>query len=655
MACAVCSNLTPETLQYVKSGQVATIFIDEYDLLESAHSAGCAECKLLFDAISLERDRWPPGKDQSSSIVINVAVGKPVQIIWKKGLSIFRSINDPMSKEAQEIPSVIGIAPLVPKDSGSEECLSLLQSWYLDCKDSHTLCQSKTHSVLPTRVIDVGSNLAITANVSLAETKGAQGDYMALSYCWGDPEVHKALKTTHSNIDQFKQRITFNSLPLTLQHAVALARRLDFRYIWIDALCIIQDDEHDWQAEAATMCDIYSRAAVTVVACRSDGSSGGIFGLQKYSSCTQIPYRQTFVNLSKDYGRDHEYNVLFQERSDLDPIHARAWALQEAILSTRTIFFTSQEMRWECNTCRHCQCGKLSKNYPAALDPEEAQYELYRTWRLNDFFPVTSVEEAYTQWFIMYTTYSQRILRNDCDRLVALGGLARRFAELMEAKFGRAEQYLAGVWRGSLPKGLLWHIETNARELSVIQNRRHERPRVWRAPTWSWASMEADVSRFYFRDLQSRTQVLDASTDLVGSDLFGQVKAGPLNYLRVAGPLLCRIRFDYDAATTNPLRRKFPTISYQGNHLRQANFLIDNDLDEETDKHLQDESQDFAILIVGYSPGGDVHESLVLKPVAGEKETFERMGMARLGPHLREPAEHKKLIEAAPHYTLTLI
>ena len=652
MACTVCSNLTPETLQYVKSGQLATIFIDEYELLQSAHSAGCTECKLLFDAMSLERDRWPSGKDQSSSIVVNVTLGKPVQITWKRGLSIFRSVNDPTSKEAQEIPSVIGNAPLVPKDSGSEECLSLLQSWYLNCKDSHTLCQSITQSVLPTRVIDVGSNLTIMADVSLAETKGAQGDYMALSYCWGDPEVHRALKTMHSNIDQFKQKIVFNSLPLTLQHAVALARRLDFRYIWIDALCIIQDDENDWQAEAATMCDVYSRAAITVIACRSDGSSGGIFGVQEYSSCTQIPYRQTFVNVSKDYGRDHEYNVLLQQRTDLDPVHTRAWALQEAILSTRAIFFTSQEMRWECNTCRHCQCGKLSKYYPAALDPEEAQYELYRTWRLNEFFPVTSVEEAYAQWIMMYTNYSQRILRDDRDRLVALGGLARRFAEIMEAKFGRAEQYLAGIWRGSLPSGLLWHIEY--RGLALIQNRRHERPRVWRAPTWSWASMEAIVVQYFFRDLQTKLQVLDASTDLAGPDLFGELKAGPLNYLRVAGPLLRRIRFNYDAAKDLE-HRKFPTISYQGNHLRLASILIDNDLDEETDKHLQDESQDFAILIVGYSPGGDLHESLVLKPVAGQKETFERMGMARLGPHLREPAEHKKLIEAAPHYTLTLI
>ena len=528
---------------------------------------------------------------------------------------------------------------------------------------SHTLCQLETESALPTRVIDVGLSFTTSADVSLVETKGTRGDYMALSYCWGNPKVHKALKLVHSNFDRLKKQIPFKSLPLTLQHAVGLARRLELRYIWIDALCIIQDDEKDWKTEAATMCDVFSRAAITVVACRSDGSSGGIFGVQKYSASIQIPYRQMLVNVSEDYGRDHEYNLLLHEQSDPDPVHTRAWTLQETVLSSRAVFFTSQEMRWECNTCRHCQCGKLSKYFPVALDPEEVQYELYRTWRLNDFFPATSLEEAYTHWSTMYTFYASRILTNDRDRLVAFSGLAQRFFEIMKAKFGRAEQYLAGIWRGSLPQGLLWHIESEKLH-PEIQNQRHiwahpERPRIWRAPSWSWASMEGWVRKFFYGDLQRRIEVLDASTELAGSDPFGEVKASPVTYLRVAGPMLCEIRFNYKVTTAKMMprntQRNFPTVSYRGNALRQEIFAIDDDLDEETDKHLQDESQDFTILIVGYSPGGDFHESLVLKPVPGESSIFERVGLTRLGPHLREPAEHKKLIEAAPHYTIPLI
>lgn len=106
--------------------------------------------------------------------------------------------------------------------------------------------------------------------------------------------------------------------------------------------------------------------------------------------------------------------------------------------------------------------------------------------------------------------YTSRAITVDGDRLLALGGLARRFAEFMKARFGRQEQYLAGMWLGSLPRELLWY--TQFRGLSVVKNRRYARPEVWRAPSWSWASMEADVDRHQFRDLQSRVEVLEAST-----------------------------------------------------------------------------------------------------------------------------------------------
>lgn len=660
MQCPVCSNLIPETLEHVKPAQLATLFVDEYELFTSAKSGECPECKLLFDAISLRRESWAQKQEGSQSIVVNVAVGKPIQIIWNKVgifLQIFLQSED---ERLNQLPKTIGTAQLVPEYSGSEECLSVLQSWFSECEASHKLCRPIKPPRLPSRVIDVGLNVSNQADASLVETESQLGEYMALSYCWGDPKVHQVLKTLRSNIDEFKEAIRFDSLPRTLQQAVMLARILQIRYLWIDAICIIQDDQEDWRREAAKMCDVYSSAAITVVACRSDGSSGGIFGSQKYSYCTKVAYKSTYVNVSDDYGRDHEYNILLHERSDLDPVHTRAWTFQEAILSNRAVFFTSQEIRWECNTCRHCQCGKLSKPYPPAFDPEEVAYELYRTWRLEDFFPATTVDEAYEQWLMMYNFYTARALTNDTDRLVALAGLARRFAEIMKSRFSREEQYLAGLWRGSLPRDLLWHIEFKG--LSKVENRRHERPSVWRAPSWSWVSMEADAHRYHFGDLQSRVEILEASTELASSDPFGQVKEGPGNYLCINGPMLRDVRFNYDPDAErgeSALQRKFPTILYRGHNLRQAIILPDNDLGEATDYILRDDGQRFALLIIGYSPGGDTHEVLVLRPiwiVSEGREAFERFGMARLGPHFREAAkENRKAVEDAPRHTITLV
>lgn len=123
--------------------------------------------------------------------------------------------------------------------------------------------------------------------------------------------------------------------------------------------------------------------------------------------------------------------------------------------------------------------------------------------------------------------------------------------------------------------------------------------------------------------------------------------------------MLRDIRFNYNNYPEDEgpvsLRRRFPTVCYQGHELRQASVSPDEDLDEVTDSMFLDEHQAFAMLIVGYSPGGDVHEVLVLHPVKDAEATFERFAMARLGPHLREPNENRRAIENAPCHRITLI
>ena len=655
VACTICHNLLPDTLSVVKPGQCATVFIDEFELVRSALSQACSECRLLYDAISLKRKQWAATQKDSRSIIINVAVGRPLAINWNQA-GIFLKISQPRcdgrQKTDQNLPIVIGPAPIVSGDSASESCLSLLSSWYKVCRMSHPMCKFQCAPKLPTRVVDLGHQLKPTADISLVETKGAHSEYMALSYCWGEKKLHPRLKTTRATVDQYKAKIPFSALPLTLQHAVMLVRRLECRYLWIDCLCIIQDDDDDWTNEASKMCDIYSNPALTIAACGSDGCTGGIFGSQQYSISVPIPYKHTFVNVSDDYTRDHGPDLMVNTRPPVDPIHTRAWTLQEGILSTRTVFFTSQELRWECNTRRLCECGHFTKTFPATTDPEDWQYENHRIWRRVEFFPANSTSDAYQLWAYVYNMYTSRELAVDSDRLVALAGLARRFAQIMKARFGRDDKYLAGIWEGSLPVNLLWLVPT--RELSTFRNRRHERPKGWRAPSWSWASMEAPIYFGFYRDLESRLEILGSSVEPAGPDIYGSLRPDGQNHLLVLGPLLHQVSFKFDADAPKS-QRKFPFLTYRGFDLRMDTLWLDNDLDLDTDKYLRAGGSCFTVLIVGFSPGGDLHEVLILTSVADKSGSFERIALARLGAHMREPEGRRLLLDQAPRETIMLV
>jgi len=142
---------------------------------------------------------------------------------------------------------------------------------------------------LPTRVIDLGampSREAMLANRSWSqlfrETKcklfqnyGRElGYYTTLSYCWG---LTVAYTTVKSTLESHLIGLDFALLPKSLQDGIMITRFLGIRYIWIDCLCIVQDDEDDWQCEAARMADIYSNSYLTIAATRSEDSDSGFF------------------------------------------------------------------------------------------------------------------------------------------------------------------------------------------------------------------------------------------------------------------------------------------------------------------------------------------------------------------------------------------
>jgi hypothetical protein len=137
----------------------------------------------------------------------------------------------------------------------------------------HASCTVGMTSQVPTRVIDVGE-AALHEPIKLYASNGECVPYICLSHCWGDIQP---LKTLLSTVENYRNAIESKSLLRTFRHAVSITRSLGIRYLWIDAICIIQDSEEDWAAEASKMASIYRNSYLTIAATWAPSSAHGCF------------------------------------------------------------------------------------------------------------------------------------------------------------------------------------------------------------------------------------------------------------------------------------------------------------------------------------------------------------------------------------------
>ncbi len=149
-------------------------------------------------------------------------------------------------------------------DGLSSECIDLASRWLRECLASHQGCNQGVaagSSSFPKRLVDVGNEDRPPRLV--IPPVGSSGQYVALSHCWGG---RQPLTTKTSTLAERQNAIPLPTMPLTFQHAVHVTRRLGFRYLWIDSLCIIQDSTSDWEEQAGQMQHVYEGAVVTIAA-----------------------------------------------------------------------------------------------------------------------------------------------------------------------------------------------------------------------------------------------------------------------------------------------------------------------------------------------------------------------------------------------------
>jgi hypothetical protein len=494
---------------------------------------------------------------------------------------------------------------------------------------------------LPKRVLDLWDHLGNPATevIKLLEVQGnISADYVALSHCWGPPG--SVFKTTKETLDEHMLGIKLKDLSPTFQDAITITLKLGIQYIWIDSLCIIQNDKPDWETESSKMADIYSNCTLAVAATGSDSSEGGCL----FDRWTRERGLKTLKGpmALKISGREGEIEVYVQPRSHYSHIFPysdpgdgpqsallrRAWAFQERILAPRIIHFHHEELVWECRTVAACECGALN---PSLQKEKGHRWALKRTF--NEITEKISHFETSPLDFWMETIayFSRMLITNETDRLPALAGIAGRLSTSFQ------NGYLAGLWRSELAKLLCWYRcpASIAGKLRYVRTARD--PNI---PSWSWASLKPDEAGtsqpIYFEKglvVDKGLNILDASCGVSEANIFGNVSGGSI---RIRGAVFAaKIAHCHSSG----ILLWHDIVSGCCGNAKKLGELI---LDISCEQKIIPTCEDISCLILGNQVGTDV--ALVIRNVRGDQ--FERVGLFLL--------EKMNLVETK-YMTLTLI
>ncbi|KAK3344506.1 heterokaryon incompatibility protein-domain-containing protein, partial [Lasiosphaeria hispida] len=256
-------------------------------------------------------------------------------------------------------PQTSGTVPVLAPSS-SPQSLAIIRRWLDKCLSEHTNCQNG-NSALPSRLLDVGpadgsKEPRIVCQSNIGDQKAR---YLALSYCWGRTTKQSPWTLRTTNIDRLSRGVPSNQLPQTFQDVIKIMRALKERFVWIDALCIIQDSPDDWAQEAASMARVYQNALVTLISPAPDPEESLFSARNEFltqPACLRLnSFSRTAVVRFHPVLPHWSYSSVpgtgWQEEPGLEaklPTRKRAWCLQEYELSCRTIMFTTHQFAWVC-------------------------------------------------------------------------------------------------------------------------------------------------------------------------------------------------------------------------------------------------------------------------------------------------------------------
>ncbi|KAK0702794.1 heterokaryon incompatibility protein-domain-containing protein [Lasiosphaeris hirsuta] len=610
--CELCEDVFKRAQNVGLHGEEEEHYPSLSSLRESVN-IGCALCTKLYDVLEAKHSQNEANKAMTLDMTLHGASFTSLRkyLEGRKGHRVTFSIEGADKTDGnrlkfeetdlefailpiEEFQSFLPRAHLSPAISAESTFLSA-RHWLSNCRANHSChpsSSSTSKKFLPTRLLDLqptGSSFSsssspssniirIISSATHQFTHGQDSEYFTLSHRWGTSHFLTLNKTNFSHLHS---GFPVSDLPKTFQDAVAITLKLGIRYLWIDSLCIIQDEREDVNREIPTMNQVYGNSALNLAATGTGVSSNGLFRSRDPTKVLPKRVRMKWdeeecIAPEDDVGADlfvggdvdEEYLIV---QGDLwlggvtnEALNKRAWVLQERLLSPRVLHFGRNQVFWECGELEACEIypggvptslssekggdwsrgfkrrfiqkvgdggeggdedndedevagevrgeegdedgnwedeeedvflpeGDLECNYRMVLGSPNVgflsaiyldtsgqsapQYE--QAPELGEYFrPV--VEQREVVWSLVVSHYTKCAITKVDDRLSAVSGLAREIERV------HGGEYLAGLWRDSLVQGLLWEVADDCPTA--------HRGGEYRAPSWSWASLEGQVT-----------------------------------------------------------------------------------------------------------------------------------------------------------------
>jgi hypothetical protein len=345
-----------------------------------------------------------------------------------------------------------------PEPCLKRKVLDEVKTWLISCNGCHKMCNERKDlfrgcfpRVAPRLILLASGGRAKTARlVDNLDSTSSLPPYTALSYCWGDdPSSERNLILSRNTYRLLKEGIAWDDMPRTFRDAFAVSYAFGIHYVWIEALCVVEDVFQDWSDQARQIGAVFCNAELTIAATASTSiDSGLVFASKRSHVKSSMDESGPASSCTNRY--------LMQREMIHQPLDRRAWALQERIFSTRLLEFDSGEVRWRC-------CGHAFSDNP------------HRD-RVVKLPAIETLLEAGV-WSVFLDAFTQREVRHAYQKRYAMAAAAKAFARLHDRL---DSDYLAGHWRRTLASDLLWITTLPVPGV---------RPDTGDAPTWSWLSI----------------------------------------------------------------------------------------------------------------------------------------------------------------------